>query len=378
MRRLLLIIPLVALTAVPSLAQARAVPRGFYGMVYDGKLADAPAATQKPQFDLMARSGVESIRTTFSWAAAQPQPDGPIGFGTTDPLVAGAATHNMRLLPVVLLPPHWAAANDGPGVAPPRRVSEYARYLTALVERYGRAGSFWSEHPELPRRPIREWQIWNEPHIPGFWNVRSGPQGWVQGYGRLLRASYRAIKDVDPGARVVLAGLASDSWRLLNLIYREGRIRRYFDAAAVHPYAATPELALRVVRLFRRTMRRAGDRRKRIYVTEITWAASRGRTATLPHDRFFTTTDRGMARRVGRAYGLFARYSRSLRLTRVYWYTWSSSYRRNGGRYDFFNFSGLVRWNGREATPRRALRAYRASARRSQRCVKTSAGVCRR
>jgi len=376
-RRLLLLVPLLAFAALPSLAEARAVPAGFYGTMYDGTLSNAPAAIQGPEMDRMARSGVESIRTTFSWPEAQPERNGSIHFGSADALVAQAAMHNMRLLPVVVYTPRWAAANHRPA-APPRRTIDYTRYLRALVKRYGPSGSFWTEHPGLPRKPIREWQIWNEPQRPDYWNVRRGPNGWVRGYGRLLRASYKAIKRQDPRGRVILAGLASASWRFLDYLYRKAGIKGYFDAAAVHPYTRTPEGALEIVRLFRRTMRRAGDRRKRVYVTEITWAAAKGRTRTRRKDRFFVTTDRGMASRVRRSYRLFARHWRSLHVTRVYWYTWATSYKSRGGRYDFFNFSGLVRWNGQSSRGRPALGAYRSSARRYEGCAKTAAGVCTR
>ena len=44
-------------------------------------------------------------------------------------------------------------------------------YLAALVERYGPDGTFWTDHPELPKHPLREWQIWNEPHLPAYWDA---------------------------------------------------------------------------------------------------------------------------------------------------------------------------------------------------------------
>jgi hypothetical protein len=109
-------------------------------------------------------------------------------------------------------------------------------------------------------------------------------------------------------------------------------------------------------------MVRAGDRRKPMYITEITWPASKGRTKGIRFQR--QETDRSMARRVTQALRLLARHARSLRLTRVYWYTWASHY-GHGGR--IFRYAGLVRYSGGVFTPRPALSAFRRTARRLER-----------
>src|SRR5436309_11481268 len=77
--------------ALPAAAAARSVPQGFYGVVYDGAVTKASPIVQDAQFAKMARAGVESVRTVFSWAAAQPDEGGPIDFTATDRVVALAA-----------------------------------------------------------------------------------------------------------------------------------------------------------------------------------------------------------------------------------------------------------------------------------------------
>ena len=47
---------------------------GFYAVMWDRDATKAPLAEQEAQWALMARSGVESVRTVFSWALAQPEP----------------------------------------------------------------------------------------------------------------------------------------------------------------------------------------------------------------------------------------------------------------------------------------------------------------
>ena len=64
-------------------------------------------------------------------------------------------------------------------------------------------GSFWGEHPELPRLPIRAWQVLNEPNTRG-----SGPRRRTRrATSPLLRAAAAGMRAADPGATIVLAGL---------------------------------------------------------------------------------------------------------------------------------------------------------------------------
>jgi hypothetical protein len=370
--RLSILLALVALLAAAPAADAakRKVPRGFYGVMWDREAAHAPDSAQEQQWGLMASSGVESVRTVFSWARAQPD-QGVTSFAHTDPIVARAAAHNQRLLPVVQGTPDWARRYPDEGSSPPARVEDYASYLTALVDRYGPDGTFWSENPELPRRPVRAWQLWNEPHLDSYWLTPDGP--WAPGYAELLKAGNAAIDAADPGAKVVTAAFADYAWRHLRKLYGQ-RTRRSFDVAAINFFSARPRNVLKALRYVRRTMRANRDRRKQVWLTEVTWPAAKGRDK--PGARWqepWIQTDRGMARRVAQVYKLLARKRRSVRLGRLYWYTWSSEYRPG----DLFDFGGLVRWSDGSYEEKPALRTYRKSARRRQGCPKTTAGTCR-
>src|SRR5687767_14160393 len=112
-------------------------------------------------------------------------------------------------------------------------------------------------------------------------------------------------------------------------------------------------------------MRRRGDGRKPIYLTEITWPASKGRTEGIRFQR--QETPRGMASKLSGMYSAMAARRRALGLTRVFWYTWSSPYGRGGS---VFNFAGLQRFDSGRFDPQPALAAYQRSARRFQGCVK--------
>ena len=46
----------------------------------------------------------------------------------------------------------------------------------------------------MPRRTIRYWQVWNEPHFEGFWDAPARSRySFPRGYARLLSASNKTI-----------------------------------------------------------------------------------------------------------------------------------------------------------------------------------------
>jgi hypothetical protein len=252
--------------------------------------------------------------------------------------------------------PGWAASVAGQPFSPPRDPATYAAFLRALIGRYGPRGSFWSANPSLPRVPVRHWQIWNEPNIAiNFVGVRS----WPATYARLLRAAYRAVHGADGGAKVVMAGLANFSWRDLSKAYRAG-VRGSFDIAAVHPFSGRPSNSVKITRLNRDVMNRNGDRRKPIWLTELTWSSAKGRKTPLTQN--WETTEAGQARRLRQAYTLYVRARRSLGLGRIFWYTWATVDRNSKNSFDY---SGLRTElpSGRFAD-KPALAAFRAMARR--------------
>jgi hypothetical protein len=369
---------MLLVAALPATADARRAPQNFYGVSWDSSLNARPPADQNGQWDLMASSGVESARVVFSWAAAQPARRGPFRFEATDPLVARAAAHRIQLLPTVFEAPNWAMLDPNRRNSPPRYVSDYAAYLRALVARYGPRGSFWEDRPDVPKLPIREWQIWNEPDLKFYWNVPSDwTAAWPRGYVKLLKAARKAIKSRDRRAKVVLAGISSKPWVQLRRLYRL-RARRLFDVVAVHPYNSGPKDALSTIKIVRGVMRRRRDRRKPIWVTELGWPAARGKLSVDRGLRRLVTTQNGMAGRIRAAYRSMLRTRRSklYGVGRLYWFTWGSSYLPTG-EAGIWNYAGLVAVLPNTFTETPALAAYRSSARSNQGCAKSVFGTCR-
>ena len=365
--------------AAPALSQGRSrrlpgapVPPGFVGMNVDGPVLTPRGGVAMPdQFGLMRSSGAQSIRVVFSWSAAQPYsswtevPPGqrgafvsgasgiPTAVAATDQVVALAAANGMTVLPVVMYTPSWDAA-PGPGtdVALPRDNRPYDDYLTSLIERYGPGGSFWAQNPTLPRRPIRKWEIWDEPDLRYFWPTRP----WESSYVALLGTAHAAIRRADPGARVVLAGLTSYSWVDLAAIYRVRGARRLFDAVEVHPYTKYPAGVVQILSSVRATMDKAGDRRKPMIAGETGWMSSLNQTPRLWD---YETTQTGQAIRLRSLLRLLAANRSRLKLIGFDWYTWMG--------YEFggaspFNFSGLMSFQSGRATAKPALAVFNQTA----------------
>ena len=357
--------------AAPASAARRAVPHGWLGVMVDGPVADAPTAFDG-EWDTMAAAGVESARVTFQWDAAQPYGSSaqvpadqagrfrdagglPTDFAATDALVAAAARRRIAVLPVVWGTPAWAGAT---AATPPRDPAAYGRFLAALIARYGPHGSLWSERPDLPRLPIRSWQIWNEPSLTLYWSR----QPFAASYVRLLRAARTAIRAADPAAEVILAGLPNRSWQALRAVYR-AHGRGQFDAVALHPYTSKPSNVVRLVEFARHVMDRYRDPRTPIWLTELSWPAALGKVS---RTHGFETTDRGQAAKLAQTVRRLVRARRRLRIEKAVWYTWLSV---EGGE-NSFAWSGLRRLREGALVSAPALAAFRAVARGLEGCRK--------
>jgi hypothetical protein len=358
--------------AAPALAASaeRAAPKRFVGAMYDREIQDAAQNVQRQQWAAMASSGVESARVIFSWELAQERRHGAIDFRRTDAMVEEAARHGIDPLPVVMYAPPWARLVPHPASAPSDHPA-FAGYVRALVRRYGPSGSFWRTNPGVPARPVRAWQIWNEPHLE--WQFMPH-EGWAPRYGALLRTGYRAVKAADPGARVVLGGMVNDAWRSIDKLYRTGGVHGYFDVAAVHVYSADPNDFAVVVERVREALDRNGGAKRRIFVTEAGASASAG-SLEAPHQQYFQVTQSQLASLVPATFKRLARIAEGHGVERVYWYTWASGYSTD---MTIFGFSGLNAYvPGGRVYPLPGLDGFRKAARTLQGCKKDTKARCR-
>lgn len=287
----------LALTLMATFAifasAAQALPAGFWGVVPQSHL-DAEKVQR------LSRGGVESMRLPLAWAGVQPSQESSLDWSGFDNQVEEAAKVGIKVLPFVTGAPEWAVpAKKVPGagglMAPARLPvggaarTGWVNFLTAAVARYGPTGSFWAEHPGVPKRPIRNWQIWNEPNFKYF-IAKPNPGE----YGKLVKLSYTALRAADPGAQVILAGLfarpkgarnaktgkhKSLNWYasdFVNAMYAlTPGVKTRFNGVALHPYTIRASELTPVTEEFRKVLTTHGDGAKGLWMTELGWSSGR-------------------------------------------------------------------------------------------------------
>ncbi len=323
-----------AVAAPPRLPKA---PREFFGIGPQESFDDEDAAYMKA-------GGIETVRWPIAWSAVQPTATGGLHWEAVDAIVATAARHGLRVLPFLYGTPNWVASRETQlPVDTGAGRQAWAEFVTAAVRRYGPGGEFWSLHsvstltePALVPVPIRTWQIWNEANFHYFAYPVS-----PQRYAKLLKISTPAIKAVDPGARVLLAGLFGEpseggargmpAVRFLEALYRMPGITRYFDAVAVHPYAPDVAALRRTVEGMRRVIAEHHDVAG-LYITEMGWGSQDDYSQVA-----FEQGPQGQARALREAYRFLIAERRQLGLIGVYWFSWKDL----PGSCDFCDSVGL-------------------------------------
>jgi hypothetical protein len=328
--------------------------RTFLGLVAEDAFGK-PGAYRERNLDRLRSTGAGILRQTFDWRRIERAP-GRYELSFYDGYVAALARRRLRLLPILFnAPPFRSSAPADPrrGTYPPRQPADMGEFGAVLARRYGPGGSFWKAHPELPRLPVRSWQVWNEPNLPVYWP--SGPD--AAEYIALLRATGRGIRRVDPGAEIVTAGLPDSSLGVPLRDYVAGMYAAggagAFDALAVNPYGLDARGVLETVRAVRAIASADGDN-PAVWVTELGWA-----TGGPPSD--FKVSEPRQAELLEQTVLALARQRDELRVRGVVYFNWRDSTPYAGGP-DFFGlYTGLLRLDG-QAKP--AFSAYKKVAKR--------------
>lgn len=329
MRRMLLTGMAIAMLAVTA-ASAEAAPASFWGI----QPFDRPAPDEA---ELMKRTGVAVARVEMRWRQVEPNEPTLLGgrnyhWGETDAWVRELASNQMRALVVLASTPSWVAASlhETPVTSKKGRKG-WRDYVRAIVERYGRGGTFWQLNPTVPYLPVRQFQVWNEQNSAARYEPSPDPAS----YKRLLRIASESIRAEDRRADVVLGGMFGTprtdrgsilAWRFLRALYDRGAAK-HFDVVGVHPYAPGLRGVRYQVERMRKVMRKAGRGRDPLAVTEIGWSSARS------DDFFFFAGPKGQARKMRRAFGMFVNNRRKWKIQRVFWLAWRDTGSRPGCGY---------------------------------------------
>ncbi|MEW6554525.1 MAG: beta-galactosidase [Actinomycetota bacterium] len=176
------------------------------------------AADIEAELDAMADAGITWLRCDFAWSDLEPS-EGSWNFAGADRVVAEALERGINVLGILGTSPAWA--NGGHEWNwPPTDIDAWKDYVSVVCSRY--AGR------------VSAWEVWNEQNIDLFWQ----PAPDADAYVALLAAASPEIRAADPGARIVMGGVAGLGPSDLDAYLSRGAAD-YIDALAYHPYATT-------------------------------------------------------------------------------------------------------------------------------------------
>lgn len=189
----------------------------------------APEVAQR-QVQRLRELGLNWVRLALHWMLLEPEP-GRFQLEGTDRMMALVKQAGLRSIVYVVGSPRFASsAPAGAPYAdkyPPADPQVFAQRMQALAQRYPM---------------VDVWQVWNEPNIPGFWQPRIDPQGYLG----LLKPAVAALRQTVPNKAIAVAGMAYYSEMaglgglMLEALARQGVFKQDL-IACYHPYSAEPE-----------------------------------------------------------------------------------------------------------------------------------------
>ncbi len=221
--------------------------------------------------------GFRWMKGFVGWDSLEPKP-GEYDWTDLSKAVVASRQSRLGLLLRIDHAPDWSRPDHPEAGAPPD-----PDFLVAWGEMLFRVA-------QRGKGQVAAYEIWNEPNLASEWGGRAPDPAY---YVEMLRVAYQRIKAVDPGARVVSAGLAPtlgdggieavDNLVYLREMYRLGA-EDYFDVLGSHPYGfgSPPDsdphkvASFRSIELEREIMVEFGDGAKPVWATESGWLLDPG------------------------------------------------------------------------------------------------------
>ena len=275
-----------------------AVPIGISASLRYVNIKELPA-----RIATLRAAGMEYSREDLSWNEIETS-RGNFDWTRYDGLVLEAARQGLGLILIPNSPPRWATSD--PNTAPPSSGSAldaYTAFVKAAVARYGTTGTIWDQNPDVARRPVTQWDIWNEPYMTSTWGPRD-PNGGE--YARMFKAAAVAGRQADPAAEFMFEGeLGANTGSWPQPAWFEQAfdavpdLAKYLDQVSIHPYTneddpngCTPgagglgrfwyETRFQFCRIkdARKVLDAHGAKRAKLWITEIGWPTSGERSVT--------------------------------------------------------------------------------------------------
>ncbi|MBX3059370.1 MAG: cellulase family glycosylhydrolase [Anaerolineae bacterium] len=221
-------------TAVPNIIRPWPANKFGYGVQVHGNATVGDAS--QTMHVVRDQLGLDWVKAQIQWWLIHPSPDASQWF-FYDAVVDEAAQNDLNLMLSVVGAPAWTRAAGGEN-GPPDDYSEYARFLTELINRYpGKIGAI---------------EVWNEQNLDREWATANGVN--PNDYVRFLQVAHDAIKAADPNIIVISGALAptgcndgftcADDFVWLDQALAAGMLN-YADCVGVHHngYNIGPDVA---------------------------------------------------------------------------------------------------------------------------------------
>ena len=267
--RLTILLFLLAALVLPA---AATVDPGFFGVCEHVNDNGEGFFFRNRTYNECNRAGITWLRVDFPWADIEPT-QGNWQWAKFDAILDDAEAHGIQILPIL----DYGSAYGGHSNLVSDDLDGWTTYVSNVVTRY--AGRF----PAV--------EVWNEENImSGDWVFWSGTTAQ---YVTMLRATYNAVKAIDPSIRVVLGGLSGECSSYVSDLYANGA-KGCFDVMAIHPYSGShaPDDVWKgnfitgykyylsgYIDATRSVMDANGDNSVPIWLTEHGWATHTGSTS---------------------------------------------------------------------------------------------------
>jgi hypothetical protein len=337
-----LIALIVALVPASAASAKGKVPKTFFGLT-GGGLPDQ--ADLRQMHDIKVRT----VRLTLSWNQIEPSKG---NFRWPDAQVAALARNGITPSITIFGAPQWATGSNYQGVPPLKGNAKKAwkSFLKKAVKRYKKGGVFWRQNKGLPKKPVKYWQIWNEPNLPKYFAspptgtqsvkpVKNAPKA----YAKFIKVSDKAIRKADKRSRVILAGLSGSAKqgktspkKFLKKFFKVKKVNKHFYAAALHPYAGSIKKYKSRISDMRKAMKKGGAKKKKLWLTEVGWGSA--------SDKFALTKGlSGQAKILKQSFKTTLKKRKKWRIGQLDWFNWRDPPANSPTFCSFCSSAGLLR-----------------------------------
>jgi hypothetical protein len=340
-------------------------------------VSTAPAEAKKVQYGISPQTTLsisdyqqmqevknKIVRFGLSWPGVQGSPGtctsagGACNWSFPDSQVGATASAGMEsMLGIYGSAPFVESVAQKP---PIKDIPAWEQFVAAAAERYGPGGAYWNGPYQAqfgagaPVKPVKVWQIWNEPSSFQFFK----PKPNVKKYAKILVPASKAIRSADKKATVLTGGMFPDTGpkgipiqKYVTSLYKQKKVKsNTLDGVSVHPYAENAKALKRQLSTARKAMNKGGGKKDVIWVTEIGYASDGP-----SKQEVVKKGEKGQAKAITQAYKFLKKSKSKYKIEGVVYFTWQDA-PASSGVCQFCVYAGLLNESGGQ---KQAFKAYK-------------------